>query len=54
MKKEIFDDFNFRDDIELMNLENKMQNQQLTNNEQNIGFNSDFLYNNIEKEEKKW
>ncbi len=54
MKKEIFDDFNFRDDIELMNLQHQMKSQQLNNNEQSIGFNSDFLYNNIEKQDKKW
>lgn len=53
MKKEIFDEFSFRDNIELMNLEHQM-NRQITNNANSIGFNTDFLYNNVEQKEKKW
>ncbi len=42
-----FDDFNFKDQAELMNLNMQMQQNQLEHN-QNIGFNEDTLYNFIE------
>lgn len=57
MKREVFEDFSFKDDIEIMNLEHQMKTNQMSTNNQNIGFNTDFLYNNVEqnmKNEKKW
>ncbi len=57
MKREVFEDFTFKDDIEIMNLEHQMKANQMSTNNQNIGFNTDFLYNNVEqnmKNEKKW
>ena len=58
MKREFFEDFGFKDDIEIMNLEHQMKANQITTNNQNIGFNTDFLYNNVEQNmkqnDKKW
>ena len=45
-----FDDFNFKDQIEFMNLNNQMKQNQLEDNH-NIGFNNDVLYNFIEKKD---
>lgn len=45
-----FDEMNFKDEIELMNLQKQMQQNQLNNN-QSIGFNMDTLYNLADKEE---
>ncbi len=45
-----FDDFNFKDQIEFMNLNNQMKQNQIENNH-NIGFNNDELYNFIEKKD---
>lgn len=42
------DDFNMKENIELMNLENMLDIKQ-SSNKQTIGFNSDTLYNFIEK-----
>lgn len=42
-----FDDFDFKDEIELINIEKQMQQNQAINN-QTLGFNSDNLYNEIE------
>ncbi len=42
------DDFNMKENIELMNLENMLDIKQNFNT-QTIGFNSDTLYNFIEK-----
>ncbi len=47
-----FDDFNFKEQVELMNLNKQMQQNQLEHN-QNIGFNNDILYNFIEKKKIK-
>lgn len=45
-----FDEYNFQDEINLMNLNRQMKNQQLrTNIEPSIGFNNDTIYNQIEK-----
>lgn len=57
MRREVFEDFGFKDDIEIMKLEHQMKANQMSTNNQNIGFNTDFLYNNVEqnmKNEKKW
>lgn len=42
-----FDDFNFKDEIELINIQRQMQNEQFKNN-QSLGLNTDTLYNFIE------
>ncbi len=42
-----FDDFDFKEEIELMNIEKQMQQNQTINN-QTLGFNCDNLYNDIE------
>ena len=47
-----FDEMGFKDEIELMNLQRKMQENQFTNN-QSIGFNMDTLYNLADKDENK-
>ncbi len=47
-----FDEYGFKDQIELMNLNNQMKQNQLENNK-NIGFNDDTLYNFIENNDKK-
>lgn len=39
-----FDEMDFKDEIELMNFQRKMQENQFSNN-QSIGFNTDTLYN---------
>lgn len=50
-----YDEFNFKDDLEMMNLENQMKNNIITNAQNNtIGFNNDDLYNYVDKEIKKW
>ena len=58
MRRKFFEEFSFKEDIELMNLEHQMKNNQITENKQNIGFNTDYLYNNVEQNmkqnEKKW
>ena len=46
-----FDEINFKDEIELMNLQRKMQENQFTNN-QTIGFNIDTLYNLVDNDQK--
>lgn len=43
-----FDDFDFKDEIELMNIEKQMQQNHQSINNQTLGFNSDNLYNDIE------
>ena len=47
-----FDDFNFKDQVEFMNLNKQMQQNQVENNA-NIGFNNDALYDSIEKKNHK-
>ncbi len=47
-----FDDFNFKDQVEFMNLNKQMQQNQVENNS-NIGFNNDALYDCIEKKDHK-
>ena len=41
-----FDEIGFKDEIDLMNLERKMQENQIQN-QQTLGFNLDTLYNTI-------
>lgn len=57
MKRDIFEEISFKDNAELINLEHQMKNNQFMNCEE-IGFNNDFLYNNMEskiqKDDKKW
>ena len=48
MKREFFEEFSFKEEAELINLEYQMQNNQIINKETNIGFNNDYLYNNID------
>ena len=45
-----FDDFNFKDQVEFMNLNKQMQQNHIENN-QIIGFNSDIIYNFIENKD---
>lgn len=47
-----FDEMGFKDEIELMNLQRKMQENQFINN-QSIGFNMDTLYNLADNDEKR-
>ncbi len=47
-----FDDFNFKDQVEFMNLNKQMQQNQVENNP-NMGFNNDALYDCIEKKDNK-
>ncbi|MDE5830655.1 MAG: hypothetical protein K2H53_03070 [Clostridia bacterium] len=42
-----FDEMNFQDEIELMNIERQTK-QSYTENKETLGFNSDALYNAIE------
>ena len=46
------DELDFKNEIELMNLQRKMQENQFTRN-QSIGFNMDSLYNLANKDENK-
>ena len=46
------DELDFKNEIELMNLQRKMQENQFTRN-QSIGFNMDALYNQANKDENK-
>lgn len=46
------DELDFKNEIELMNLQRKMQENQFTRN-QRIGFNMDALYNLANKDENK-
>ena len=46
------DELDFKNEIELMNLQRKMQENQFTRN-QSIGFNMDALYNLANKDENK-
>lgn len=46
-----FDEMGFKDEIELMNIEKQMQQNQIQNN-QTLGFNTDSLYNIIDKKEQ--
>ena len=48
MKREFFEEFSFKEEAELINLEYQMQNNQIINKETNIGFNNYYLYNNID------
>ncbi len=46
-----FDEYNFQDEINLMNLSHQMENQQtIKNGNASFGFNEDTIYNKIEKE----
>ncbi len=58
MKRDIFEEFSFKDNAELINLEHQMKNNQFMNSDEEIGFNNDFLYNNMEskiqKDDKRW
>lgn len=47
-----FDDFNFKDQVEFINLNKQMQQNQIEFN-QNIGFNNDILYDFAEKKDNK-
>ncbi len=42
------DEFNFKDEINFMSLNNQLENQQLKNGNITIGFNEDTIYNKIE------
>ncbi len=57
MKRDIFEEFSFKDNAELINLEHQMKNNQFIKGEE-IGFNNDFLYNSMEskiqKDDKEW
>lgn len=44
-----FDDIGFKDEIELMNIQKRIEQNQIHNN-QVLGFNLDSLYNEIEKQ----
>ena len=46
------DELDYKNEIELMNLQRKMQENQFTRN-QSIGFNMDALYNLANKDENK-
>lgn len=46
------DELDFKNEIELMNLQRKIQENQFTRN-QSIGFNMDALYNLANKDENK-
>lgn len=46
-----FDEMEFKDEIELMNIENQMKQNQIQNN-QTLGFNADSLYNLIDNKEQ--
>lgn len=50
-----FDEIGFKDEIELMNIQRKFEQQQLSNNQtqNSIGFNLDDLYNVIYKNKNK-
>lgn len=58
MKRDIFEEFSFKDNAELINLEHQMKNNQFMNSDEEIGFNNDFLYNSMEskiqKDDKEW
>ena len=58
MKRDIFEEFSFKDNAELINLEYQMKNNQFMNSDEEIGFNNDFLYNSMEskiqKDDKEW
>ncbi len=46
-----FDEYNFQDEINLMNLNRQMESQQIkTNLNPSIGFNEDTIYHTIEKD----
>ncbi len=46
-----FDEYNFQDEINLMNLNRQIENQHIkTNGNASFGFNEDTIYNKIEKE----
>ena len=46
-----FDEYNFQDKINLMNLNHQLENQQIkTNVNASFGFNEDTIYNKIEKD----
>lgn len=47
-----FDDFGFKEEIDLMNLENQMTQQNQMQNKQTLGFNLDSLYNVIDNNEE--
>ena len=47
-----FDEMEFKDEIELMNIQRQMQQNQMNNN-QTIGFNIDTLYNLVDNNENK-
>lgn len=47
-----FDEFGFKDEIDLMNLENQMLQQNQIYNKQILGFNLDSLYNTIDNKEE--
>lgn len=42
------DEFNFKDEINFMNLNNQIENQQVKNGNVTIGFNVDTIYHKIE------
>ncbi len=45
-----FDEYNFRDEINLMNLNYQMESQQVERNKNSsFGFNDDTIYNQIDK-----
>lgn len=48
-----FGDFNFKEQAELMNMLNNYQNNNQILGRQSIGFNQDFLYNAIDKNQKE-
>lgn len=47
-----FDDFGYKEEIDLMNLENQILQQNQIQNKQTLGFNLDSLYNAIDKNEE--
>ncbi len=46
-----FDDFGYKEEIDLMNLENQIVQQNQIQNKQTLGFNLDPLYNIIDNNE---
>lgn len=47
-----FDEIGFKEEIELMNLENQILQQNQMTNKQTLGFNLDSLYNVIDNNEE--
>ena len=48
-----FDDFGFKEEVDLMNLESQFLQQSQMQNKQTLGFNLDSLYNAIDNNEEQ-